>query len=207
MNCALLDELLLDGSDAAMERASVHAAGCAACAATLDDWNDIAFTARALRETWESDLLLRRVQREVGARRPASWRRLLQVAAVLLLTAGIGATALHAVRLQTRDARYDESLLRVAALDDVERTETEYVAAIQRMERLADAKLDEPQTPLMVSYKEKLMLLDDAIAECEANIDRNRQNAHLRNQLLAMYSEKQQTLRQVLREETDVQNR
>ena len=58
----------------------------------------------------------------------------------------------------------------------------------------------------MVSYKEKLMLLDDAIAECEANIDNNRQNAHLRKQLLAMYSEKQQTLEDVLREDSNVSN-
>jgi hypothetical protein len=56
----------------------------------------------------------------------------------------------------------------------------------------------------MISYKEKLMLLDDAIAECEANIAQNRQNAHLRKQLLAMYSEKQQTLMDVLREDSDV---
>ena len=52
----------------------------------------------------------------------------------------------------------------------------------------------------MVSYKEKLMLLDDAIAECQQNIEQNRKNAHLRKQLLAIYLEKQQTLREVLRE-------
>ena len=50
------------------------------------------------------------------------------------------------------------------------------------------------------------MLLDDAIAECQTNIDRNRQNAHLRRQLLTMYSEKQQTLQDVLREDSDVSN-
>jgi hypothetical protein len=50
------------------------------------------------------------------------------------------------------------------------------------------------------------MLLDDAIAECQANIDRNRENAHLRKQLLAIYSEKQRTLREVLREGNHVSN-
>ncbi|HEX6641671.1 MAG TPA: hypothetical protein VF215_11195, partial [Thermoanaerobaculia bacterium] len=73
-------------------------------------------------------------------------------------------------------------------------------------EQLAEARLDEAQTPLMVSYKEKLMLLDDAIAECQANIEQNRQNAHLRKQLLAMYTDKQQTLMDVLREDNDVSN-
>ena len=50
------------------------------------------------------------------------------------------------------------------------------------------------------------MLLDDAIAECQANIDRNRQNAHLRRQLLAIYTEKQRTLQEVLREESHASN-
>jgi len=66
---------------------------------------------------------------------------------------------------------------------------------------VAKAKLDDPSSPLLVSYKEKLMLLDDAIAECETVIQHNRNNAHLRKQLLTMYSEKQRTLQDVLREE------
>jgi len=53
----------------------------------------------------------------------------------------------------------------------------------------------------MVSYKEKLMLLDDAIAECQAGVRVNRQNAQLRRQLLSIYTEKQRTLQDVLREE------
>ena len=48
------------------------------------------------------------------------------------------------------------------------------------------------------------MLLDDAIAECQAGIDQNRNNAHLRKQLLAVYSEKQRTLQDVLREDNRV---
>ncbi|HEX2062005.1 MAG TPA: hypothetical protein VHK90_14785, partial [Thermoanaerobaculia bacterium] len=86
--------------------------------------------------------------------------------------------------------------------DDVERAERAHVVAIGRLEHLAEAKLDEAESPLMISYKEKLMLLDDAIAECETLIEQNRQNAHLRRQLLAMYSEKQQTLQDVLREDS-----
>ena len=58
----------------------------------------------------------------------------------------------------------------------------------------------------MVSYKEKLVLLDDAIAECQTNIEHNRKNAHLRGQLLAIYGEKQRTLQDVLREDSHVSN-
>ena len=68
------------------------------------------------------------------------------------------------------------------------------------------AKLDQPTTPLLVSYKEKLMMLDDAIAECQSAINRNRQNAYLRTQLLTMYSEKQRTLQDVIREENHATN-
>jgi len=75
---------------------------------------------------------------------------------------------------------------------------------LEAADGLAEPKLDQSESPLMVSYKEKLMLLDDAIAEVQANIDSNRQNAHLRRQLLAMYSEKQQTLQDVLREDSHV---
>jgi hypothetical protein len=74
------------------------------------------------------------------------------------------------------------------------------------MEKIAAPKLDDPSSPILVSYKEKLMLLDDAIAECQKAIDRNRQNAQLRHQLLRIYSEKQQTLEEVLREESHVSN-
>ena len=85
-------------------------------------------------------------------------------------------------------------------MQKVEEAERTHVAAINQLEKVASPKLADPATPLLVSYKEKLMLLDDAIAECQTNIDRNRQNAHLRKQLLAIYSEKQRTLQEVLRE-------
>jgi len=54
-----------------------------------------------------------------------------------------------------------------------------------------------------MGYREKLLLLDSAIAECRARIDRNRFNALLRRELLSLYQEKQHTLQQVMKEETD----
>lgn len=205
MTCTDLDTLLLDGSPLAMETAARHAQTCAACAETLAAWNDLSATAQSMRTTWPSDLLWPRIERalrEEKKRSPLRW--LWHVAAVFVITAGLGATVLFMVRTQTREAAFDQSILRVSALDDVERAERAHVAAIDRLEKLADPKLDRSDTPLMISYKEKLMLLDDAIDECQTNIDRNRQNAHLRKQLLAMYSEKQQTLQDVLREDTHV---
>ncbi|HEX6085341.1 MAG TPA: hypothetical protein VF266_12500 [Thermoanaerobaculia bacterium] len=206
INCSQIDDLLFDGSPLAMETAARHAAGCTSCAETLAAWNDLGSTARSMRTTWENDMLWPRIERSLRAetvrRSPA--RRLWQYAAALLITAGLGATVFYGMRVQNRQAAFDETILRVSALDEVERAERAHLSAIEALEDVAVGRLDDPQTPLMTAYKEKLMLLDDAIDECQAEIDRNRQNAHLRRQLLAMYTEKQQTLQDVLREDLNV---
>jgi hypothetical protein len=201
VTCAQLDDLLFDGSPLAMETAARHAEHCDACAEKLAGWNEIAATAQSMRATWENDLLWPRIERAIRAERRKSPRWLWQVAAAIVLVVGLGATMFYALRNQTRDAAFDRDILRISALDEVERAERSHIAAIDKLENLAEPKLDEAATPLMVSYKEKLMLLDDAIAECETLIEQNRQNAHLRRQLLAMYSEKRQTLQDVVRED------
>ena len=209
ITCNQLDDLLFDASPLAMETAARHAESCAECAEKLAAWNEIEETARSMRETWQSDLLWPRIERALkNERRQRSPRVkwLWQIAAGFLLTVGLGGTVFYAVRVQSHDAAFDRDILRLAAMDEVERAEQSHVEAIERLERVAEQKLDDAQTPLMVSYKEKLMLLDEAIAECQANIDQNRQNAHLRKQLLAMYTDKQQTLTDVLREDNDVTN-
>ena len=67
---------------------------------------------------------------------------------------------------------------------------------------MAAARLEAPATPLLASYREKLQILDAAIADCRAQIDRNRFNAHLRGELLAVYREKQRTLQMVMDEKS-----
>ena len=207
ITCNQIDDLLLDGSPAAMETAARHAEECDACAETLAAWNELSVTARAMRTTWDNDLLWPRIERAIRAekKRPAP-RWLRQAAAAAILILGLGAPLFYALRVQTREAAFDRTIIRVSALDEVERAEREHIRAIENLEKVAEQKLEDAESPLMISYKEKLMLLDDAIAECEANIDNNRQNAHLRKQLLAMYSEKQQTLMDVLREDSHVAN-
>jgi uncharacterized iron-regulated membrane protein len=198
IKCTDLDNLLMEGDALAMAAAARHAETCAACAETLAAWNDISATARDMRASWDNDMLWPRIERAVGRERRRGWMQLLQVAAALAIFLGIAAITWSAVRVR----QFDNAILRSAALDEVEKAEQQHIAAIDHLEKAAEPKLDTPDTPLMVSYKEKLMLLDDAIAECQTNIQRNRNNAHLRKQLLAIYSEKQRTLQDVLREET-----
>lgn len=207
ITCTQLDDLLFDGSPLAMETAARHARECTACAEKLAEWNEIATAAQSLHETWQSDLLWPRIERSLRQeRKRAPLTRIWQYAAAVLLTFGLGGTLWYAVRSQAHDAAFDKRIIQVSALDEVERAEDEHVKAIAQLERLTDSKLEQSESPLMVSYKEKLMLLDDAIAECQSNIDRNRQNAHLRKQLLAMYTDKQATLEDVLREDSHVSN-
>ena len=204
VTCNQIDDLLFDGSPLAMETAARHAAECDACAETLAAWNELSGTARSMRTTWENDTLWPRIERAIRAEKRTPlphWLRHAAAAAVLLVA--LGAPLFYAMRVQTRQAAFDQTLIRVSALDAVERAEREHIRAIENLERVVDGKLEDAESPLMISYKEKLMLLDDAIAECEETIDNNRQNAHLRKQLLAMYSEKQQTLLDVLRERED----
>jgi hypothetical protein len=201
IRCEQLDDLLLDGEPLAMQTAARHAAECAACAKTLAEWSDISATAQSMKTAWNSDLLLPRIQRAV---RPKSWIR--SVAAAAILTIGIGASTWYAVRDVSRDARFDEDILRVSALDDVEKAEEAHIAAIERLETVAEQRLETAKSPIMTSYKEKLLLLDDAIAECEEQIRQNRGNAHLRKELLAIYTEKQRTLSAIIRESPNASN-
>jgi hypothetical protein len=202
ITCNQLDDLLLEGDRFSLEVAARHAQSCDACMQKLTDWNEISATARELHATWNNELVWPRIERAIRNERPSTRTRVWQIAAALFLLAALGATAWVAQR-RVHASAFDERILRASAVDEVERTEKAHIAAINHLESLTAAKLDQPSTPLLVSYKEKLMMLDDAIAECQTAIDRNRQNAYLRTQLLTMYSEKQRTLQDVLREDNN----
>jgi hypothetical protein len=92
-----------------------------------------------------------------------------------------------------------DPLLTDTALQDVEKSEREYVRSIENLARVAQPRLAAASTPLLLSYREKLLLLDNAIAELNGQIEMNRYNTHLRRQLLGVYAEKQQTLREVMK--------
>jgi len=211
INCSNLDDLLFDASPLSMRTAAEHAAACAACAEKLEAWNDISATAKSMQTAWQNDLLWPRIERALAkeiaeGKRRTPLRGFSRIAAVALLTIGLGSTMWFTMREQVRGAKFNGKIYQNSAMDEVEKAERDHVRAIANLQKFADAKLENTESPLMVSYKEKLMLLDDAIAECQVNIDRNRQNAHIREQLLAMYSEKQQTLKDVLREDPNVSN-
>lgn len=93
--------------------------------------------------------------------------------------------------------RRRQALLTEDALGAIERSELQYTRAIDDLTRLAAPRLDRPDSPLLVNLRERLEVIDAAIAEYRAEIARNRFNAHLRQQLLWIYQEKRRTLEQV----------
>jgi len=90
-----------------------------------------------------------------------------------------------------------QRLLTVDALAAIERSEAQYIQAIDDLTRLTAPRLDAPDSPLLVNLRDRLEIIDTAIAEYRNEIARNRFNAHLRQQLLWIYQEKRRTLEQI----------
>jgi hypothetical protein len=105
---------------------------------------------------------------------------------------------------QTYKSTLDLFTLRFEAGRDsrlpVERAQSAYVQAIDKLAADAKPQLENPDTPLLANYREKLLVLDSAIDDLRAQTGQNPSNAHLRYELLAMYQEKQRTLEEILEE-------
>jgi hypothetical protein len=211
--CADLERALLDGDPESLRAAKAHAESCAACREQLEAWAELEAETPALRKAWESPDLWPRIEQSLRAevRERAeprrTWRpRPLTYAALAasVLAAALGAWAFFRVLPspdQTATGDAERRLLTERALDAVERSEAEYIASIDQLARVAEPLLQKPDSAILVSYREKLQILDAAIAECRTQIEGNRYNAHLRRELLSIYGEKQRTLQQLMEQE------
>ena len=85
-----------------------------------------------------------------------------------------------------------------AALQEVQQAEAAYARSIEKLSSVAGPELQQPGSPLAAAYREKLVLLDSAIADLKANVVRNQYNAYLRTELASLYGEKQRTLQEWL---------
>jgi hypothetical protein len=218
-SCRDLERVLQDaGADrelaAAFER---HAAGCPDCARELARWRQMSTAARRLSKSWDSPELWPRIRQSLaeqsqrtseGERERSGgfgWRWLPAASIVALFaiaTAGLwvfrnsgGRDPLTAHWQTTKDP-----LLTDQAVDEVDTAEKAYLASIEKLSKLAEPRLAAAASPVVVNYREKLDVLDSAIAELKASIDQNRFNTHLRRELLAVYQEKQRTLQSLMKE-------
>jgi hypothetical protein len=215
--CQNLDEALRTEDPSLLAALEAHAEGCVACHRELSEWRGLRAAGASLKKAWDSPRLWPRIhqalaeesQRAGSAEAPArsaSGLRWLPVAAMVALF-GIATAGLWVFRnsggrepLTSSWQATGAPLLTDQAFDEVEAAEKTYVASIQKLSRLAGPRLADTASPVMVNYREKLNLLDTAIADLKSSIDQNRYNTHLRKELIAVYQEKQRTLQNLMKE-------
>src|ERR1700693_3829267 len=218
--CREFDKALSRGEEpvAALE---IHAGACADCRERLRLWQEISQAAPGLRKAWDSPHLLPGIARAIAAARrtapapaapdaesPAPRRSFawipVAVAASLFVLSMIGLSILKPGESArdpfARPSMGKEPLMSNQTLKEVEDAESNYLSSIEKLSRLAEPRMANPDSPLLVSYREKLQLLDSAIGDLRGQLEGNRFNTHLRKELLAMYQEKKHTLEEVLKE-------
>jgi hypothetical protein len=214
-DCSDLERALREDTPELRAALESHAADCSACSEELRIWREISAAAQTMRKDWPTGALWPRIERalETEPAKPRGWRIWISgmrlapsqswqtafAALALLAVSGTGAWLLLHQSIPAPVA--DQHLLTDQAVRQVEQAEQTYEQSIEKLAKLADPKLASASTPLLVNYREKLDLLDAAIADCRVNLDKNRANAHLREELLSFYQEKERTLEQVLQEE------
>ncbi len=207
--CGDLDRAL--GMPELMPEAREHLKQCAECRREYRIWTEISSAAKELHEEWESPELWPRIQSAIDAEpkaRPVWWKewKVWAIAAVALI-----AVSVVLMRPWERAARPapqggnpmllnagSRDFLTEQALKEVERNENVYRQSIDRLSQLAAPKLQSAASPVAVNCREKLVMLDSAIAETRANLDQNRFNVRLQMELANLYREKQDTLKELL---------
>jgi hypothetical protein len=182
--CEDLDQALREQEPALLTAAGEHAMDCVSCREELKWWREISTAAKGLHTEWESAGLWGRIQ--AGRRR--KWVFLAAAAAVLI-----------AVALVWPSRKASPDFLTERALAEAQSAEAAYIASIDRLAKLAEPRLAQAESPLLASYRERLQLLDEAIAELKTQAEGNPFYAQVRGELAALYKEKQKTLEEVLK--------
>ena len=184
-----------------MPDARKHAETCEKCRRELFLWNEISRVAPQLLEEWESPELWPRI-RTALASEPVKKARVLRwpwtfaaVAAAAAMVAVLILQPWHGRHPQSRDFLTDD------ALQDVQQAEAAYVRSIDKLAAIATPGLEKSPSPLAAAYREKLVVLDSAIADLKTNIESNRYNTYLQTELASLYREKQKTLQEWLEHE------
>jgi hypothetical protein len=177
---------------------------------------ELSAAARSLHREWNSPNLWPAIAAEMAASDRAhhnarvSRRRWYAAAAAAIVVLAVTASV-WLVRQSSRADRAvphisiaGERLLSDEALRDVERAEAQYIATIEALARKTAVSSQASGAPVLAHLRERLLVIDAAIADCRVEIERNRFNAHLRRQLLSIYQEKRRTLEQILEQEHHV---
>jgi len=212
ISCNDRERIFLDGTPEEWTSLENHSLDCAACAREVRAWRNLSSVASQLQQEWDSPSLWPRIedalQRQAPTADPFRWPRLgawnlgsfqWQTAAAALLLVALSASSIWFMANPPKPAIPDnQALLNDRAVNDVEHAEAAYERAIDKLDARARPQLQNSSLPLMANYREKLLILDSAIADLKSQASSNPANGHLRRALLAMYHEKQDTLQQVL---------
>jgi hypothetical protein len=195
-----------------MPEAREHLKTCAACRREYRLWTEISTNARELHTEWESADLWPKIRKAIEAEPKPSrpwWRetKIWAVAATVVLASLLTLRLLHRPEKSPvvpgpQSAKSvlssNQDFLTEQALKEVEKNEAAYRQSIDKLSRLAEPKLAKASSPVEVNAREKLLMLDSAIAETRSNIASNRFNVRLQTTLADLYREKQQTLQELL---------
>jgi len=214
IDCKDRDRIFEDGTPAEWAGLEAHSASCEGCAEEMRAWKALSVAAQELRDYSDAPSLWPRIGQALAEQASAKrmrwlnlgtslalgWQLAAAAALALLVTLGAVWVYVHRTPRNTPQEMADKFLLKSPALAEVERTQAAYEQAIDKLAAEAKPQIDNPATPLQASYREKLLVLDSAIDDLRAQAGLNPSNAQLRQQLLAMYQEKQQTLQDILEE-------
>src|SRR6476660_9662709 len=179
--CKDRERIFEDGTPGEWAALEEHAGNCPACAEELNAWRSLSMAAEEMRDYTGSPSFWPRIERalaEQAARKtrrkgwlsslpsiPLGWQTVMAGGFVLVLTISAGWMVVHR---PTPPVEPDKSLLKSAALKNVENAEAAYLQAIDKLAQETKPQLLNPATPLLLNYQEKLAVLDSAIADLRA---------------------------------------
>jgi len=91
----------------------------------------------------------------------------------------------------------DKSRLQAEAIQKIEKTEQEYLIAIEKFTTIVDSREDTIDPVLLDLYQRKIALLDEYIDQCKDAVRQNEYNPVPRRYLALAYKEKVETLREM----------
>jgi hypothetical protein len=188
-----------------LPEAREHFKTCAACRREYRLWNQISTTARELHEEWDTPGLWPAIHESLRAERKPEvlwWKqwKTWAIAAALAIAIAVPLRLWRHSVVTTPAASSSSTpdFLTEQALREVETNEAAYRQSIEKLSKLAAPKLAAASSPAVVNEKERLSLLDSAIAETRANVASNRFNIRLQTALADLYRQKQETLHELL---------
>ena len=216
IKCEDRDRIFEDGTPAEWAALEAHSANCAICAEELRAWKALSVAAKELRDYSDTPSLWPQIERslteEAAAKKQRSGTMGLALAWIRPLSGmanrrgccpgtgldsfrRLGLFASHWACTRAGPVASEESSAGRGGARAIRLRASDRQAGCG-----SQTALENPATPLQASYREKLLVLDSAINDLRAQAGMNPSNAHLRQQLLAMYQEKQQTLEDILEE-------